>query len=195
MYDTALIRDNIIRIQGKMPYFDSVLYFLKHPERFGYQMPQHIYLPTYTEHIFQPMQATYQQMKYTGKLRLIPDLDVLDSLMDYHENALGDIKNNTGLVRDYYKRYIREQELYFDLEPFNDFLNRELLRQSPLEDSGYALTLVNRDPAKLLALRNLVVSTKASELEYTRMLDGLSAEALRLIRFIRKNHPVPELSN
>jgi hypothetical protein len=191
-YDTALIRENIERIQEKIPYFDSVLYFLKHPGQYGYRIPQRIYMPTYSEHIFQPMQATYQQMKYTGKLRLIPDLDVLDSLMDYHENVLGDIKNNTGLVRDYYKRYISEQEHYFDLEPFNDYLNNESKKRNPIAGSNYALTLVNRDPAKLLVLRNLVVSTKASELEYIHTLDGLSAEAIRLIRFIRKNHPERE---
>lgn len=187
--DTALIAESIASIRMKMPYFDSVLLFLKNPGQYGYQLPQRIYMPTYAEHIYYPVQATYQQLKFTGKLRLIPDLKVLDSLMNYHENVLGDIKNHMGYVRDYYKRYIQQQELYFDLEPFNEYLNGILQGRRENGSSSNMLTLINRDPKQLASLRNLVVSTKAFEVQYIRMLHRLHGDAGRLIRFIREKRP------
>ena len=193
--DTALIRESIASIRGKMPFFDSVLLFLKAPEQYGYQLPQRIYMPTYAEHIYYPVQATYQQLKFTGKLRLIPDLKILDSIMNYHENVLGDIKNHMSYVRDYYKRYIQQQEQYFDLEPFNSYLNQILEDHSPADGSDKMLTLINRDPRQLMNLRNLVVSTKAFEVQYILMLYRLQADAIRLIRFIRHHHPEPNRSN
>ena len=106
-------RDNVIAFNT----IDSLVYLLKSPER--KTRASRIYylartLTMRTEWLF-ANERTYDQMKFSGQLRLIRKQEVSDSISSYY-NSLKQIANQNERIKDRVNHYFLSMNKLFDAE-------------------------------------------------------------------------------
>ena len=103
-YDTLQFNLTIRRIKKKVPFYDSVLLFLKNPATFSGKLPFRFYINTTLEQIYSPLEPTLQELKGSGSLRLITKKLVLDSILIYDSKINGAFLNQTNYVVEFNKK-------------------------------------------------------------------------------------------
>lgn len=187
-YDTAKYSQTIAGLEKKFPYYDSVLLFFKTPATYSNRLPYRYYIRTNHELFYIPNSPTIQQLKNSGNLRLITKKLVLDSILIYQSNINGRLQNQTDYVIEYNKRLIQLQETILDFGGLNQYLNGIFGDQLNKDRSVYDLAVFVNNPAKLQALSNLFVGTKASELFYMNVLELMKEDATSLMLFVQKEY-------
>jgi hypothetical protein len=186
-YDTAQFRSTISRLKRKIPNYDSVLQFLKDPEASSKKLPFRFYIKTNLEIIYTPLEPTLQQLKGSGNFRLIHNKLVLDSILIYDSKINGEFMKQNTYVVEFNKKLIDYQEKVFDDMNFNNFLNDEF--NGAEERSGdYDVTLFTKDKEKIMALANLYIDAKATDVFYINTLKRRITEAEELISLIKREY-------
>jgi hypothetical protein len=187
-YDTLQFNHTISRLRRKIPYYDSVLAFLKKPEQFSYKLPFRFYIKTNLEIIYTPLEPTLQQLKGSGNLRLIRNKLVLDSILIYDSKIGGAFLSQNNYVVEFNKRLIAYQEKVFDDINFNSFLNDQFYENENPDITAYDVELFTRDKEKRMEMSNLYIDAKATDVFYTRTLYTRKAEAEGLLALLKKEY-------
>ena len=187
-YDTLQFNQTIKKIERKVPFYGSVLLFLKNPAAFSDKLPFRFYIHTNLEIIYTPSEPTLQQLKGSGNLRLLEKKLVLDSILIYDSKINGAFINQNNYVVEFNKRLIQLQEKVFDDSNFNLFLNDVFNKSDENSDSQYDLRLFTKDKEKLMDLSNLYINTKATDVFYINTLESRKKDAERLIALIKKEY-------
>lgn len=187
-YDTMCFNRTIKRIENKLPYYDSVMFFFKNPGIFSNKLPFRFYIKTNLEQIYQPLSPTLQQLRNSGNLRLLSKKIVLDSIVIYDSKLNGAYRNQVQYIVDFNKRLIQTQERVFDNTNFNTYLNQ--LYADNLSDSKtqYDIDLITSDKAKIIEMTNVYINAKATDVFYINLLEGTRNDAQNLIRLIKKEY-------
>src|SRR5437773_8478458 len=122
-YDTLQFEKTIARLKNKIPYYDSLLLFLKSPNSYNNYLPFSIYSKTGTEQFYAPAKQTIEQLKGSGNFRLIHKKNCLDSILNYDSRLSGPYKNQTEYAVEFNKRSQNSLEKIFDLTNLNHLLN------------------------------------------------------------------------
>lgn len=187
-YDTLKFQQTIVRLNHKIPFYDSVFKFIANPSLYNNKLPFDYYIQTNLERIYSPAEPTIQQLKNSGNFRLIENHLVLDSILLYESRINGYFLNQTTYVVEYNKRLLQAQEKIFDQVHFNEFLNAQFNNTEPTDSSDYSLALFSTDAEKKKELYNIFVGNKASEVFYAQTLYGMKEQAASLIRFIKEEY-------
>ena len=187
-YDTLQFNQTIKKTEGKVPYYDSVLLFLKKPAAFSDKLPFRFYIKTNLEIIYTPSEPTLQQLKGSGNLRLLGKKLVLDSILIYDSKINGPFIKQNNYVVDFNKRLIQLQEKVFDDGNFNLFLNDVFNKSDENNDPDYDLQLFTKDKEKLMELSNLYIDAKATDVFYISTLESRKKDAEQLIALIKREY-------
>src|SRR5688572_8962103 len=187
-YDTLQFNNTIKKIKNKIPFYDSVLHFLKKPEMFSNKLPFRFYIKTNLEIIYTPSEPTIQQLKGSGNLRLLQKKLVLDSILIYDSKISGAFLNQNNYVVDFNKRLIQLQEKVFDDANFNLYLNDVFNENENNNTADYDLLLFTKDKEKIMEMANLYINAKATDVFYINTLQSRKTEAKRLIALIKKEY-------
>ena len=187
-YDTLQFSLTIDKIKEKVPFYDSVLLFLKNPAAFSDKLPFRFYINTNLEKIYIPLEPTLQQLKNSGNLRLLRKKLVLDSIVIYDSKINGAYLNQTNYVVEFNKRLIQLQEKVFDDSNFNLFLNDVFNGNDNNEDSVYDTPLFTKDNDKIMEMANLYINAKATDVFYIGTLKARKNDAKKLIALIKKEY-------
>ena len=187
-YDTLQFNQTIKKTEGKVPFYDSVLLFLRNPATFSDKLPFRFYIKTNLEIIYTPSEPTLQQLKGSGNLRLLGKKLVLDSILIYDSKITGPFINQNNYVVDFNKRLIQLQEKVFDDSNFNLFLNDVFNKSDESNDSDYDLQLFTKDKEKLMELSNLYIDAKATDVFYISTLESRKKDAEKLIALIKREY-------
>ena len=187
-YDTLQFDLTIKRIEKKIPFYDSVLLFLKNPIIFSGKLPFRFYINTNIEQIYSPLEPTLHELKGSGSLRLISKKLVLDSILIYDSKINGDFLNQTNYVVEFNKRLIQLQEKVFDESNFNLFLNDLFYDIESDSDAGYDIPIFTKDNEKNIEMANLYINAKATDVFYMASLKSRKKEAIKLIALIKRNY-------
>ncbi len=187
-YDTLQFGNTIHKISNKIPYYDSVLVFLKNLEKFADVLPYRFYIKTNLEIIYTPLEPTLQQLKSSGNLRLLQKKLVLDSILIYDSKINGPVLNQNKYVVEFNKRLVQLTEKVFDNTNFNLFLNDVYNSKESADNAVYDVPLATKDKDKILEIYNLYINAKATDVFYMSMLKTRKTEAERLIALIRKEY-------
>ena len=187
-YDTLQFSLTIDKIKEKVPFYDSVLLFLKNPSAFSDKLPFRFYINTNLEKIYMPLEPTLQQLKNSGNLRLLRKKLVLDSIVIYDSKINGAYLNQTNYVVEFNKRLIQLQEKVFDDTNFNLFLNDVFNGNENNEDTVYDTPLFTKDKDKIMEMANLYIDAKATDVFYVSTLKSRKNDAKRLIALIKKEY-------
>ena len=187
-YDTLQFNQTIKKIERKVPFYDSVLLFLKNPAAFSDKLPFRFYINTNLEIIYTPSEPTLQQLKGSGNLRLLEKKLVLDSILIYDSKINGAFINQNNYVVEFNKRLIQLQEKVFDDSNFNLFLNDVFNKSDENSHSQYDLRLFTKDKEKLMELSNLYIDAKATDVFYINTLESRKKDAEKLIALIKKEY-------
>ncbi len=187
-YDTLQFNLTIKKIKKKIPFYDSVLFFLKNPVPFSGKLPYRFYINTNIEQIYMPLEPTLQQLKGSGNLRLLRKKLALDSILIYDSKINGSYLNQTNYVVEFNKRLIQLQEKVFDDSNFNLFLNDVFNGNENNDDALYDIPLFTNDKDKIMEMSNLYINAKATDVFYMNTLNSRKREAKRLIELIKKEY-------
>ena len=187
-YDTLQFNQTIKKTEGKVPFYDSVLLFLRNPATFSDKLPFRFYIKTNLEIIYTPSEPTLQQLKGSGNLRLLGKKLVLDSILIYDSKITGPFINQNNYVVDFNKRLIQLQERVFDDSNFNLFLNDVFNKSDENIDPDYDLQLFTKDKEKLMELSNLYIDAKATDVFYISTLESRKKDAEKLIALIKSEY-------
>jgi hypothetical protein len=187
-YDTLQFSQTINRLKEKIPYYDSVLTFLKKPEQFSYTLPFRFYIRTNLEIIYTPLEPTLQQLKGSGNLRLIRNKLVLDSLLIYDSKISGAFLSQNNYVVEFNKRLIAFQEKVFDDANFNSFLNDQFNQNKNTDNAMYDVVLFTRDKEKIMEMSNLYIDAKATDVFYSGTLYTRKEEAESLLALLKSQY-------
>lgn len=186
--DTLQFGKTMARVMNKLPYYDSVLQFLKDPARAGQPLPFRFYIRTNLEVFYRPVNATLEQLKNSGNLRLIGKQYRLDSIIQYDGILNGNYKNQVDYVVEANKNLIRNAELYFDFEGLNHFLNDQIRETDPDPGKSYDTAPLVNAGAGMSRIYNIYVSCKATDFFYINILEFVKARAIRLLAFLKKEY-------
>ncbi|MFZ9388692.1 MAG: hypothetical protein ACO25B_12500 [Chitinophagaceae bacterium] len=189
-YDTLQYGKTVAKIEIKIPFYDSVLHFLKDPGVNGGKLPFRFYSQTNIEVIYQPLEPTLLQLKGSGNLRLIRKRRVLDSILIYDSRVNGNYRNQTQYVVDFNKRLIETEEKVFDNAPFNLFLNDLIQDNERPDPASYDLPIAAQNQDRLLEMHNIYINAKATDVFYIQLLMTMKKEATKLIQLIRKEYQI-----
>ena len=188
--DTLQFAKTTQKLERKIPYYDSVLNFLANPAKYHNSLPFRFYIKTNLEQFYRPANATLDQLKSSGNLRLIHQQYIIDSIVYYDSRINGEYKNQIDYVIEANKRLIHASETIFDLGRFNRFIN-DLDADSTADDiSGYDTPLFTQDKLALQSVSNIYISTKATDFFYLKLVRATNDKARRLLIFLnREYHP------
>ncbi len=184
-YDTLQFQNTINKIINKIPFYDSVLMFLKEPEKFDGKLPFRFYIKANLETIYTPLEPTLQQLKGSGNLRLLHKTLVLDSILIYDSKINGPLMNQNKYVVEFNKRVVQQTEKVFDNTNFNLFLNDVYNNVDVTNVEVYNIHLSSKDKDKILEMSNLYINAKATDVFYMGLLKNRKNEAERLINLIK----------
>ena len=187
-YDTVQFNLTINKLKRKIPFYDSVLHFLKSPVSYSNKLPFRFYIKTNLEIIYTPLEPTLQQLKGSANLRLIRKKLVLDSILIYDSKINGAFLNQNNYVVEFNKRLIEYQEKVFDDTNFNQFLNDEFNENTDRDSAAYDLELFTRDENKIREMQNLYINAKATDVFYINTLKLRCKEAEDLITLIKREY-------
>ena len=187
-YDALQFNVTINKLNGKIPFYDSVLHFLKSPATYSNKLPFRFYIKTNLEIIYTPLEPTLQQLKGSGNLRLIHKKLVLDSILIYDSKINGAFLNQNNYVVEFNKRLIEYQEKVFDDANFNLFLNDQFNENTDRDNIAYDLELFTLDKEKIMEMGNLYINAKATDVFYINTLKLRFKEAENLIALIKKEY-------
>ena len=187
-YDTSQFNLTVTKIKKKIPFFDSVLLFLKDPSSFSDKLPFRFYINTNLEQIYTPLEPTLQQLKGSGNLRLLSNKLVLDSILIYDSKINGAFLNQNSYVVEFNKRLIQAQEKVFDDRNFNRYLNDVFTEKAGNENADYDIEIFTRDKEKIMEMANLYINGKATYVFYITTLNSRKKEAEALIALIKKEY-------
>lgn len=187
-YDTLQFGRTISKIEMKVPFYDSVLQFLKDPGAYGGKLPFRYYSQTNFERVYLPLEPTLQQLKGSGNLRLLRKKRALDSILIYDSRINGNYLNQTQYVVEFNKRLIQVQERVFDNTNFNRFLNDQYNGTESEDLSAYDLTLATQDRDRLLEMYNIYINSKATDVFYIQLIGNMKKEADKLIKLIKREY-------
>ncbi len=186
--DTLQFGKTIIRLERKIPFYDSVILFLKTPSAYNYTLPFGFYINTNLEQFYTPANATLEQLKGSGNLRLIHKQSIIDSIVFYDSRINGAYKNQTGYVIEGNKRLIYSIERIFDFTNFNRFLNDIYADSSSESNSVYDTKLYTDDKNAIQNVYNIYISTKATDIFYIQLIMSTKKMAGNLILFLKKEY-------
>lgn len=187
-FDTVQFNRVSNRIKHKLPFYDSVLSFLRNPSAYSNKLPFRFYFNTNLEQIYQPLSPTMQQLKSSGNLRLLTKKSVVDTIIIYDSRLNGAYRNQIQYIVDFNKRLIQMQEKLFDDINFNSFLNDLYVDNQSNDDSRYDVKLVSSDKDKIMEMANIYIDAKATDVFYTGILKTTKEEAAKLISLIRREY-------
>ena len=186
--DTLQFGRTISKVSNKIPYYDSILQFLKSPEQAGKALPFRFYIRTNLEVFYRPANATLEQLKNSGNLRLVHRQSILDSIIHYDALLNGYYKNQTDYVIEANKNLIRVSESFFDFQGLNHFLNDEI--NPPAEESvhSYDMAPLVKTNEGMSRMYNIYVGCKATDYFYINTLTSAKNRAVRLLTFLKEEY-------
>ncbi|MEO6405806.1 MAG: hypothetical protein ABIY51_09110 [Ferruginibacter sp.] len=187
-YDTLQYGLTIGRLQKKIPYYDSLLLFLKKPSIYRNKLPFRIYTQTATEQFYSPSRQTIEQLKNSGNFRLIQNKKCLDSIFNYDSKISGGYKNQTEYVVSFNKRSQNSLEKVFDFSNLNNLLNDLNQNLYSRPDTLYNLKLISENQDLIQEVYNVHVSTKGTEILYVGVIRSAKLLATNLIKFLNKEY-------
>jgi hypothetical protein len=186
--DTLQFGKTITRLNHKIPYYDSVLHFFKDPSLYKYILPYRFYIETTIERFYTPANATLEQLKGSGNLRLIHKQDIIDSIVYYDSRINGSYKNQTEYVIEANKRLLRATEIVFDLDNFNRFMSDKYAGSSANDISDYDIKLFSDDKKAIQSIYNIHITTRATDIFYIQHITEAKKIASNLILFLKKEY-------
>jgi hypothetical protein len=178
----------IALLQKKIPYYDSVLIFFQAPAHYNYSLPFRFYIKTNFEQFYTPARPTIEQLKASGNLRLIHNQHTLDSILHYDSRVTGSYKNQTEYVIEANKRLIHSLESVFDLTNFNSFVNDVMADSSATDISAYDTRLTSTNKEAIQEIKNIYISSKATDFFYIQSIESAKELAAGLILFLKKEY-------
>lgn len=186
-YDTLQFSRTANALREKVIFYDSVFAFFKNPSHHNYYLPYKFLGKTAIEQFYSPAEATLNQLKSSGSLRLIHDRAVLDSILNYDSQITGTYKNQTEYEVEYSKRMIGGLEKIFDMSGLNNALN-DVIKHAPKNESTYGLRLVSKRAEDVQEVYNLHVSAKGTDVFYIGVIESTKQLASNLIRFLQHEY-------
>lgn len=117
--DTMDFTLNIKKSNEVIANMQKVIFLMNSPARFDSALSIYYYSRSITLHSpdYEPNQRTYEQMKYSGELRLINDRSVADSVTGYYSSLVWILLQNT-YIHDRLGDYMGGAENIFDGNAF-----------------------------------------------------------------------------
>ncbi|MBK7131558.1 MAG: hypothetical protein IPH69_01640 [Bacteroidales bacterium] len=180
--DTIQIREVNSSIKKQITGIDSLLLVLENPNRETFINDFYFFAIKYLNSatFFTISDRTISQLKSTGGLRLIRNIAISDSIVNYYSSS-DNVKYNTGFCLDEFNKILNYEK---------EIMNFKYLRAYPIDSiqNQKNVELLINDPVKINQFYNQVIYYLSSLINYNILITDLNKEAVSLMNLVKENY-------
>jgi hypothetical protein len=192
-YDTTEFSKTKALIFEIRPLLDSLYMNTKELDRFHYQLSGKWNMPVNEMNInYTPTLPTIEQLKSSGNLRLISDIEVVKGIVKYESLIKGSVTRSAASSEEAARLLFRLEDRLCDYSDFNRATDQNIFFRNSKDTLnrifGYEMPVLFRDPEKINELANSMVNYKANLWGYSTTINAAVKEAVELMALIRKKY-------
>ena len=180
--DTIQIREVHSNIKNRIAGIDSLLNILENPDHQNFTSNFYYFTVKYLNSatFFSGSDRTISQLKSSGGLRLIQEIAISDSIVNYYSFS-ENVKYNTDFCLDEFNKILdyEKEILYFK------YLRIYNIDSIPNQKN---LELLVNEPVVIDQFYNQVISYLSSLISYNRLISELRKEAESLLIMVKKSY-------
>lgn len=180
--DTIQIREVNSSIKNQIAGIDSLLLVLENPDKENFINYFYFFSIKYLNSatFFTISDRTISQLKSTGGLRLIRNIAISDSIVNYYGSS-DNVKYNTGFCLDEFNKILNYEK---------EMMNFKYLRAYPIDSiqNKKNIELLIDDPIKINQFYNQVIYYLSSLINYNNLIADLNKEAVSLMNLVKENY-------
>jgi hypothetical protein len=186
--DTIQIQDIHSSIKNQINGIDSLLQILENPDKDNFINDFYFFAVKYLNSatFFTSSDRTISQLKSTGGLRLIRNISISDSIVNYYGSS-DNVKYNTEFCLDEFNKILDYEK---------EMMHFKYLRAYTIDSIPYQkdLKLLINDPVKISQFYNQVIYYISSLINYNILITDLKKEAGSLVNLVKEKYNLKDAS-